>query len=1138
VQCEVTATNAGGSVVAVTRGRVVLPEPSVTPPASEEVTATAASAGETEGPVSVADQLPEGIDLAGTSESSEVFGMGWRCTIANGGSAVTCKRSDDLDPGDAYPTIALHVHVSAGAASSSTNVVAVSGGGAATMTASDRTTVAEAVPFGISTFTTSVTEELGNPFSQAGGHPFSANTTFVFNFVPGDEGNLETAGGSPRDIETALPPGFVGNPMARPRCPIATFEDGQGETPCPSATAVGYIHFSYAQGEIVGGVAQPIASTPVEPIFNLEPTSGSAASFGFVGGLSYARFTLNARVRSDGDYGVTIGSPFTAKPTLLGASLTFCEGGASYALSGGGVVESASCDPPAGFTAATQPLLTNPTQCAGRAPVTRLSASSYQDPANYASITSYTDAVSASPAFQGDPTSEATPVASSFVTGCDLLQFNPGIELAPSVEGGTSQADEPTGASFDLKVPQSEEDGTNATPALKDATVTLPEGMTVDPSAADGLQACSDAQFGLGSKVEPVEPADCPAASRVGTVVVKTPLLEKPLEGQVFVGEPECSPCTNEDTQDGRMFRLFLQVSLPERGVVVKLAGKVSANPVTGRLQATFTEQPQLPFGELELKLDGGPRAPLATPQACGEAKTTSVLTPWSSEPGSNETQGTPDAMPSSSFDVDWDGHGGACPSSIPFSPAFTAQTSSSAAGLFTPFTVSLRRGDREQDLSGVTVNLPNGLLGMVSEVSRCVEPQAAQGECPESSRIGTTTVGAGAGSHPFYLSGSVYLTGPYKGAPFGLSVVVPAKAGPFTLAGTNGQGDVVVRAAISVNPNTAAVSIASDSFPQIVDGVPLRLRDVQVTVDRAGSSMNGFVFNPTNCSAQNVTATISGEHLNNGEANKSESVSSPFAAGGCSGLPFSPSFSASTQGATSKADGASLIVKVASSQGQANIAKVDLQLPRGLPARLTTLQKACTEAQFNTNPAGCQEASVIGMAKAITPVLNVPLTGPAYLVSHGGAAFPDVEFVLQGEGVRIDLDGGTDIKNGVTYSRFESIPDAPISSFEAVLPEGPHSVLATDIPAKAKNSLCGQSLTMPSTITAQNGKQIIQMTKIAVTGCTKVKTKTLTRAQKLAKALKSCKKKPKKKRTVCERQARKKYGKIERSKKTNRRRK
>jgi hypothetical protein len=383
-------------------------------------------------------------------------------------------------------------------------------------------------------------------------------------------------------------------------------------------------------------------------------------------------------------------------------------------------------------------------------------------------------------------------------------------------------------------------------------------------------------------------------------------------------------------------------------------------------------------------------------------------------------------------------------------------------------------RHDREGDLSAVRIQTPPGLLGLLSRVSLCGEPQAAQGTCGAGSLIGHVQAAAGAGSHPFWVSGQVFLTGPYKGAPFGLSVVVPAVAGPFSL------GTIIVRAAIHVDPNTAALTIVSDPWPQILDGTPLRVQRVNVSIDKPG-----FMFNPTNCQEQQITGSITSAQ------GTSVGVSSPFGLSGCTTLPFHPVFSVSTQAKTSKQGGASLTVRASFPKGaQANIHSVAVVLPKQLPARLTTIQQACPEATFAANPASCPAGSDIGVGTATTPVLANPVSGPAYLVSHGGAAFPDVVVILQGEGITIDLVGSVDIKKQITSSDFAMVPDAPISSFQLTLPEGPHSGLAAVVPAKAKGSLCGQSLTMPFTTTGQNGAVVKQTAKIAVTGCPKPKKK------------------------------------------------
>jgi hypothetical protein len=502
--------------------------------------------------------------------------------------------------------------------------------------------------------------------------------------------------------------------------------------------------------------------------------------------------------------------------------------------------------------------------------------------------------------------------------------------------------------------------------------------------------------------------------------------------------------------------------------VIIKLVGTAYANEATGQLETRFEEQPQQPFELLTLKLKGGPRAVLATPQSCGAAVTAADLTPWS-------TPSTADALLKPEFTVDSNGAGGSCPAAWPFNPSFNAGTTGPtavAAGAFTQFSLTFGREDREQDLSGVEVHLPRGLVGKIAAVKECGEPEVHaaernEGECPPESQIGTATAGAGPGPHPFFQKGKVYLTGPYKGAPFGLAVVTPAIAGPFNL------GNIVVRAAITVDPSTATVTTTSDPLPQLKDGVPLRLRKVNVEVNNAG-----FMLNPTNCAAQQVSAKLTSAQ------GASAQVSSPFDVGGCASLPFAPELTAEVGAHGSKADGTSFIVKVKARPGDANIAKTLLQLPIALPSRLDTIQKACPAATFEANPASCDEGSSIGMAVAHTPLLKSPLSGPAYLVSHGNAAFPDVEFVLQGEGVTLILDGKTDIKGGITYSRFETVPDAPVSTFETVLPAGPHSALTIFVPGAEQYNLCHTTLLMPTEMTGQNGAVIKKTTDIGLIGC------------------------------------------------------
>ena len=649
-----------------------------------------------------------------------------------------------------------------------------------------------------------------------------------------------------------------------------------------------------------------------------------------------------------------------------------------------------------------------------------------------------------------------TRLALRVVTG---LIFSPSILARPD----TSSADSPSGLSVDVHIPQAGlqvADGLAAA-NLKKAVVALPVGFSVNPSAANGLVACSPAQIALSSPGA----AECPDASKIGSVEVDTPLLAHPLLGGVYLA-------TQGDNPFGSLLAIYAAVDDPVTGVVVKLAGHVVADPQTGQLTATFDNNPKLPFSDFKLNFFGGQRAALATPQSCGLFQTTSEMTPWSALDPSNPTPGEV-ASPGDSFAITSGAGGGACQGSLPFAPSFTAGTVSNEANGFSPLSVSFSRQDGEQGLGGVSVQMPPGLLGMLSSVPLCGEPAASHGACPGSSQIGHTVVSAGVGSDPVVIpqaggpAAPVFLTGPYKGAPFGLSIVVPAVAGPFNL------GNVVVRAAIGVDPHTAQVTITSDPLPTILQGIPLRVRKVTVLVDRPG-----FIFNPTNCNALAVNGTITGVQ------GASAGVSSRFQAANCGALPFSPKFSASTSAKTSRANGASLDAKILIGvKGEANAHVVAVQLPKQLPSRLTTIQKACLDSVFNANPAACPAASLVGSATASTPVLPVALSGPAYLVSHGGAGFPDIVVVLQGDGVRFDLVGSINISSkGITSSKFASAPDAPINSFELKLPQGPHSILT------GNGSLCAKPLVMPTTITGYNNKQVKQSTTIKVTGCPKAK--------------------------------------------------
>lgn len=803
-------------------------------------------------------------------------------------------------------------------------------------------------------------------------------------------------------MEIDLPDGFLGNPQVVSQCTMVQVFARS----CPASSQVGTFFINFAQGLFTGHGAMPI--------YNVVPEVGFPAEFVFfVEGINRPAF-MYASVRAGPDYGLHLSIP-NIPPAAEAANVVASFFGDPQTLDGG------ENSPMAFFT--------NSSDCSGGPPITRIEADTWEKPEYWVKAEA-----------QG-----------SQVTDCGPLQFEPALKVTPH----TTLSDEPTGYDVDVEVPQSQSTGLEglATPNLKSATVTLPQGVSISPGAGDGLAGCpAGGQEGINLTSNAA--GHCPLASQIGTAEAHTPLLADPLKGHVYVAFPGCggenqSPCTNADTTNGTLFSAYLE--LEGAGVVIKQHGTLSANPATGQLTASFRNAPQFPFDDLKLTLKDGPRAPLSNPQTCGDALTTSDMTPWSSPQ-------TPDAIPSSLFTVM------GCEGS-PFSPSFEAGSTNPAAGAYTNFTTTLGRSDRQQNISAIQAHLPPGLLASISHVTLCGEPQAAEGSCPADSKIGTATAAAGAGSHPLTVSGPVYLTGPYKGAPFGLSIPVPAKAGPFNL------GTITTRAMLNVDSTTAAATITSDPLPQIFDGVPLRVQTVNVTVNR-----QQFIFNPTNCEAKQVTATIVSAQ------NTAAQVSSPFAAGGCKNLPFNPGFKVSTRAPGSKKNGTSFDVKVSSAPGQANLRSVSVSLPKQLPSRLTTIQQACPEATYAANPATCPAGSLVGIAKGTTPVLPVLITGPAYLVSHGGAAFPDIKVILQGEGVRIDLTGSINIKGQITSSTFASIPDAPISSFDLNFPAGRHSALTTN------GNLCAKPLIMPTTILGQNGRRLVRSTRVAVAGCPKKK--------------------------------------------------
>ncbi len=1016
-----------------------------------QIVVTAANMGDVDlsgspTPVTIADKLPPGLRALSVEGKGEFISFTQlECSLAS----VSCTYSGITPPYEELQMI-VQVGLEPGAHSGEVNE-ALAGGGNAVPVKVGRPIAVGSMPvsFGAENYELTPEEEGGTLAEQAGSHPFQLTTTLALNqkgfysLYPG-----YTKAESPalvKDLQFKLPPGLIGNPTPFPQCTLAQFLSGQNFiNECPDDTAIGVASVMIE----VPGIF-PVSTVAV-PLFNLTPSVGEPARFGF-SALGVPVY-LDTSLRTGGDYGVTVTvQNITQTATFLGSRVTVWgvpgdprhDSARGWSCISGGIWQEGGFPQPPKCAPLDQhlppPLLEMPTSCTGPLQ-TSLEADSWRAEGSFGVY--------------------GPNVALPSLDGCNASPFTPSLSVVPDGEAGST----PTGLTVKVHVPQEvslDPEGLSESD-VKNTTVALPMGVALNPAAADGLQSCTDVaeagrpegEIGLGEDAV----SSCPEAAKVGTVKIKTPLLPNPIEGFAYLAAQNANPF-------GSLVALYVVAQDPVSGTLVKLAGEVVPNEVTGQLVSTFKNTPQLPFEDFELHFFGGDRAPLTTPALCGDYTTTSSIEGWS---------GNPPSRPSSTFRVTSGPNGSPCRSPLRFAPSLTAGTTSIQAGGFSPFTMTMSRGDGSQNLNSIQLKMPPGLLGTLSAVKLCGEPQADLGTCGPESLIGHTIVSVGVGGDPYTVTGGeVFITGPYKGAPYGLSIVNPAKAGPFDL------GKVIVRAKIEIDPTTAALTITTDEtgpyrIPTIIDGIPLQIQHVNVSIDRPG-----FTFNPTNCSPLAITGSLTSSE------GASSALQVPFQATNCAVLAFKPKLTASTSGKTSRANGASLTVKLGYPAGpyDANIARVKVDLPKRLPSRLTTLQKACAAQVFEANPANCPPASIIGHATATTPILPVALTGPAYFVSHGGEAFPSLIIVLQGYGATVHLVGSTFIsKTGITSSTFKAIPDVPVGTFELTLPEGPYSALA------ANGSLCKAKLTMPTEFVGQNGALIKTTTKIQASGCPKAK--------------------------------------------------
>jgi hypothetical protein len=1116
------------------------------PEAQIRVSAVNLGDGSAPGPITISDMLPAGIVATAITlregdvvelqpedcrpVTEPVLSCTWTKTEDKLGTAHLPARVE-IPPYDRIEVI-ITVRVESGSNAPEVNTasepdktvnqVKVEGGAPAT-SQTQKLTIGNpgaSVPFGAEKFEFKAENENGSPATQAGEHPFQLTTTLDFNqgFVPvaKDKEGQKIGGEHPsaaalvRDLNVEIPPGVLADATSVPQCPTEAFTQAtngglQGNlNGCEADSAVGVASVTFFTPDLN-------FQTRTVPVFNLKPQQGEPARFGFE--TANVPVFMDTSVRTGENYGATVSIENASTTVEVLASIVTIWGvpGAEQHDNSRGwecidagfyehhegeapPLKSEEC-PEEPTPQAQSAFLTLPTTC-GQAQEAAVEGTPWPTIAER----------------EGKQPEQKLVASYSMplLSGCEKLQFTPGFSLEP----GKHAANTPTGLDAGVEFEQGGilAAGGLAAADVRETRVTLPEGVQANPGAANGLASCSVGASGFsrsasdtGNTLESdigeqqFSPAgvSCPDASKLANVSIHTPLLPNPLEGFVYLGEQDTNPFASP-------LVVYLIAEDPVSGVRVKLAGEVKIDPSTGRLESVFKDTPPLPFDKLEFDLYEGPRASQATPAFCGNQETTAVLV---------SSSGEQTAHRSAAFDTTEN-----CPSNpLPFNPSFEAGSTVNQAYAFTPFTLTIGRPDGQQGLESITMHLPPGQAALISSVKECPEPAAGQEwSCGPESEIGHSTAVSGLGGDPVTLGGTVYFAGPYKGAPFSVVDVTPANAGPFHL------GNVVVRSTITVDPNTAAATITSDQLPKFVKGVPSQLKELNVVINR-----EKFEFNPTNCEPMKVTGKLTGYE------GGSEEVSSPFQVANCASLPFAPVFTASTTSRTSKTDGANLFVKITYPNGAyANVAKSITELPYALPSRLTTIQKACPDTVFEANPAACDEGSEIGHAIVHTPVFKNPLVGPAYLVSHGNRAFPDIEIVLQGEGITLVLDGHTDIKNSITKTSFESVPDAPVEVFELLLPEGPHSALAandnlckpekpgtvtekvaehvkgrTIEVTKKVHKMVAEELVIPTKLVAQNGRVLEQRTKIAVSGCGGVKgTKTTKKPAKKAK--KSSKKK------------------------------
>jgi hypothetical protein len=853
---------------------------------------------------------------------------------------------------------------------------------------------------------------------QAGGHPDIKIQMQIGNRVT--QGHINPCFCSdPKEIIVNLPQGVIGNPHVTPQCTAEQFS--VAECPVDSQVGIMAVLIYNRPGEPGNG------GFLLEPLYNMEPPPGVAGLLEFPELFGEPQY-IELKARTGGDFGLTAtasgierlapvaeilqymwGVPASPAHDVLRGGSSICQGGepAPY-LDAGELPPETACAGqflPSSSSSPLLPFLSNPTACSG--PLTAT-----------IDTTSFDHGLA-----HGETTYPA-------ITGCDQLTFNPSLSAKPT----TSETDSASGLDVDLSVPQVQSPTTPSPSQIKKAEITLPVGFSINANAADGKTVCMDGEASFGSE----EPAHCPEFSKIGTTVIDSSALPGPISGYLYLGEPK----------PGDRYRLILTAD--GFATHIKLPGSIAPDPVTGQLVTTFSDLPQSPLTEFKLHIFGSERGVLATPTQCGTYAVHSTFTPWD---GSLSEQSAIQF-----FSLDSGPTGAPCPGTPrPFNAGFAASSTQSTAGAHSPFAVEVSRGDGSQNLSGLTVTTPPGFSATLKGIPYC--PEAALGQlsfagysgvseqvsaaCPAASQIGTAIAGAGAGSRPLYVPGKVYLAGPYKGAPLSLVVVVPAVSGPYDL------GNVAVRVAIHVDPTTGQVTAVSDPLPRILEGVVLRTRLIQVTLDRPG-----FALNPTNCDPLSVDATVLGE-----EGSQAR-LSSPYQVANCARLPYAPKFALSLSGGVGRLGHPAIHAVLTTSEGEANTHSISVILPTGELLDNAHIGTVCTKIEFARD--ACPPSSLVGHVEATTPILDQPLAGGAYLRSSS-KGLPDLALDLEGQ-VEIEAVGQIDSVNERYRATFRTVPDVPISRIVLDLAGGRKGLLQNS------TSLCGQAKRAAVRMTGQNG--------------------------------------------------------------------